>query len=485
MVAFMADISGFADARVLVVGDLMIDEYLWGETDRISPEAPVPVVDVKKTEFTLGGAGNVVNNLVALGATVVPAGVIGDGQDGDRLLRCFDSLGVQTSGIIRETGRFTTRKTRILAAHQHVLRIDRETRKAISAQTFERLKGFVRDHLPHCDILLISDYGKGLLSKDFLAFLIEAAAGWNKKSVADPKGRDFSRYAGVFVLTPNQKEAALAAGMEISDEFRLLEAAGRILDTSGVQNLLITRGPEGMFLLDESRTVHPIQADARQVFDVSGAGDTVLAVLGLALCSGFSLKAGAALANTAAGIVVGKVGTATVSPPELTAALEARGDAGLLKQKRLAELPALGREFKRQQKRIVLTNGCFDLLHAGHIRLFSAARALGDLLVVAIDDDQSVRTLKGPGRPVIRAEERVRILSALDSVDYVVVFSSEQLPELIQSLQPDLLAKGSNYGPEDVKGHEIMQALGGEVALIPITEQISSSEIIQTIKGAQ
>ena len=476
------DISKFDKCKVLVVGDLMIDEYLWGEVDRISPEAPVQVVLVKNEDYTLGGSGNVVNNLVALGAKVTSVGVTGTGAGEKLLLKKFDKLGVDTKGIIQEPDRPTTRKTRIIAANQHVLRIDRETRKEISKQTLDAITRFIDDKIPDVDIILISDYGKGLITSTLLAKLIASAEKHKKITIADPKGLDFSKYSGVSLLTPNKKEAATASGIEIIDESTLLEAGSKILETTGIGRLLITCGKDGMVLFERNGKIYQIRTEARQVYDVSGAGDTVLAVFGLAIASGASFQDAASIANTAAGIVVGKVGTATVSRKELILALKPYHDNVSFKYKSLSELSGLIEELKKKGKRLVLTNGCFDLLHAGHIMLFSASKRLGDVLVVAIDDDDSVRRLKGPGRPVISARERVRILSALDSVDYVVVFSSEELTKLIEIIQPDILTKGSNYASEEVFGRELVEQFGGRVDLIPVTEQTSSTIIINNIR---
>ncbi len=476
------DISKFDKCKVLVVGDLMIDEYLWGEVDRISPEAPVQVVLVKNEDYTLGGSGNVVNNLVALGAKVTSVGVTGTGAGEKLLLKKFDKLGVDTKGIIQEPDRPTTRKTRIIAANQHVLRIDRETRKEISKQTLDAITRFIDDKIPDVDIILISDYGKGLITSTLLAKLIASAEKHKKITIADPKGLDFSKYSGVSLLTPNKKEAATASGIEIIDESTLLEAGSKILETTGIGRLLITCGKDGMVLFERNGKIYQIRTEARQVYDVSGAGDTVLAVFGLAIASGASFQDAASIANTAAGIVVGKVGTATVSRKELILALKPYHDNVSFKYKSLSELSGLIEELKKKGKRLVLTNGCFDLLHAGHIMLFSASKRLGDVLVVAIDDDDSVRRLKGPGRPVISARERVRILSALDSVDYVVVFSSEELTKLIETIQPDILTKGSNYASEEVFGRELVEQFGGRVDLIPVTEQTSSTIIINNIR---
>ena len=481
----LIDISKFDQCRLLVIGDLMLDEYLWGEVDRISPEAPVQVVAIQKEDFTLGGAGNVVNNAVALGAKVSITGVIGTGRNGQLLLERFNKLGVDTSLIIQEPDRATTQKTRIIAANQHVLRIDRETKQDISGPTLEKMIRLIEDKMPDIDVVLISDYGKGLITKNLLSKVIASAKKHEKMIIVDPKGLDFSKYSGVSLLTPNKKEAALASGVEINDESSLEKAANNILENISLDNLLITCGKDGMVLFEKNKTPFRVRAKSRQVFDVSGAGDTVLAVFGLAVASGASIHNSVALANTAAGIVVGKVGTATVSKQELASALKS-DDTGLpAKYKDLSELPALVKDLKKKGQQLVLTNGCFDLLHAGHIMLFSASKQMGDILIVAIDDDESVKALKGSGRPVLHAKERVRILSAIDAVDYVVVFSSQELIKLIDIIQPDVLTKGSNYTTTQVFGREHVEALGGKVVLVPVTENISSTRIIDTIKHSE
>lgn len=499
------DISKFDGCNLLVVGDLMLDEYLWGEVDRISPEAPVQVVSIQKEDFTLGGAGNVVNNVVALGGKVSAVGVIGTGQNGQLLLKLFKKLGVDTSGIVKERGRTTTRKTRIIAANhanQQVLRIDREKKQDISLSSLKKITEFIEDKMPDIDVILISDYGKGLITEGMLSRTIASAKKHKKMIIVDPKGLDFSKYSGVSLLTPNKKEAALASGVEIIDEPSLEKAAHKILQNVDLDQLLITCGKDGMVLFERNKKPFKVEAEARQVFDVSGAGDTVIAVLGLAVASGASIHSSVTVANAAAGKVVGKTGTATVSKQELASALKIVmgkvGSATVSKQELasalrshdlpakytdFSELPALVEELKKKGKRLVLTNGCFDLLHAGHIKLFSASKQLGDILFVAIDDDESVKKLKGPGRPVLNANERGRILSALDAVDYVVVFSSHELKKLIEIIQPDVLTKGSNYTSKEVFGRELVEKYGGRVELIPVTENISSTRIINNIKS--
>jgi len=476
------DISRFRGCKVLVIGDLMIDEYLWGSVDRISPEAPVQVVSVDRENNTLGGAGNVVKNLVALGAQAAVAGVIGADNRGAMIVKMLADLNVDTAGLVQDAERPTTRKTRIIGGHQHVLRIDRETTQDVSSAHVAQLVRFVENHIHKFDILLFSDYGKGLLSEAFLQQVIGVANKSGKPVIVDPKGLSFKKYTGATAITPNKREASLAVGIEIFDDESLTAAGEKLPSEISVQNVLITCGKDGMILFEAGKRPYWIEAEVRQVFDVSGAGDTVLAVLGLGIASGMSFREAAALANIAAGIVVGKVGTATVSREELQAALGPPVAASAAKEKSMSDLGLLAERLRGEGKTIVMTNGCFDLLHVGHIRFLSASKEMGDVLIVAIDDDDSVRMVKGKDRPVISAEQRVGIISALDCVDYVTLFSTNELEGLIETIRPDVLTKGSNYTTGTVSGRELVERFGGRIALIQITEPVSSTQIINQIK---
>lgn len=312
--------ENFSNCKLLVVGDLMIDEYVWGDVERISPEAPVPVVSVNREDYTLGGSGNVVNNLATLGAQILVAGVTGTGPGGALMTKRFEDLGVDAGGVIQDPRRPTTRKTRIIAANQQVLRIDRETVQDIAGETRESIAAYVNKAIESVDAVLISDYGKGLLTRDLLAATIKKSHAAGKPAIVDPKGMDFAKYRDAYLITPNRKEAGLAAGLDIVDADTQDRAAAAIFAKTGARNLLITCGQDGMALYEDNTGPHTIRSKARQVFDVSGAGDTVVAVTGLALASGQALQEAAALANLAAGIVVGKIGTATVSLAELSAA---------------------------------------------------------------------------------------------------------------------------------------------------------------------
>ncbi len=477
------DLQRFSNCRILVIGDLMIDEYLWGEVERISPEAPVQIVEVTREEFTLGGAGNVINNLVSLGAEVRAVSAVGTGHDGNLLLKMLEGMSVDIEGVIQDPNRPTTRKTRIIASNQHVLRIDRETKKEISPDTYRLMIRYLEKYIQSSDIVLVSDYGKGILAKPLLSRLTQICKIHGKMIIVDPKGLDFVKYAGATLITPNKKEASLASNMEITGSSDLYRAAASLFEKVKMDNLLITCGKDGMVLFEKDKPPYHIHTEARQVFDVSGAGDTVLAVIGLACAGGATFRQAALLANFAAGIVVGKMGTAAVTQIELASVITPGHSDTCSKFREISELKVLVSHLRRKGLKIVLTNGCFDLLHAGHIRLLSESRKLGDVLILAIDDDSSVRKLKGPGRPVISQNNRVRILCALDSVDYVVVFPSDELMSVLDIVRPDFLTKGSNYSSDEIFGRRLVEKHGGTVRIIAATENISSSSIINSIKN--
>lgn len=467
--------------RCLVVGDLMLDEYLWGTTERISPEAPVQVVDVQREDLRLGGAGNVANNLRALGCQVSLASVIGADDNGEALLRELAERQIVVNGIFREPGRRTCRKTRIVAAHQQILRIDRETRTSLSPLLESELCTWLKEQVGAFDVVLVSDYLKGVLTPAVLAAVVSTARSRHIPVLVDPKGTDYSRYRGATVLTPNRKEAEAAAGLAIHDDVTLGRAAETIMGKVGLDNLLITRSEAGMSLFSGSgRTVH-IPTVAREVFDVTGAGDTVLATLACGVAGGMDLVDAARLANTAAGIAVAKLGTSVVTPAEIVdvVALTHRDSDAKIKDRTV--LAALLEQARRNGKRVVFTNGCFDLLHAGHVKYLQAARRLGDLLILGLNSDASVRRLKGPKRPLIGEEERSHLLAALGCIDYVCLFDEDTPLELISLLKPHILVKGGDYTPENVVGRELVEANGGRVELIPFVDGKSTTNLIEKV----
>jgi len=477
------DLEGFSNLRVLVAGDFMLDEYLWGKVERISPEAPVAVVEVERETRTLGGAGNVVNNLVALGAQVEVLGLVGEDNPGHLLKQEMLRLGVSVDGLFTDRQRRTSRKTRVIGASQQVVRIDRESHTPAPPAFEAAAREFLEARRPELHALVLSDYAKGVLTPAVLQELIAQGSKHGYPVVVDPKGADYSLYAGATVITPNRKEAELAAGYSLARREDLVRAGTSLRESLSLKYLLITLGAEGMLLFAGGRPELSIPTRAREVFDVSGAGDTVAALMALGLAQWDDPVLAATLANIGAGVVVGKVGTAPIFRAELARELGQTGTRLEEKIRTPAELRLLVPQLQAQGKKVVFTNGCFDLLHRGHIKFLEASRRLGDVLVVAVDSDTSVRQVKGEGRPVIGEDDRRRILAALAAVDYVTVFTSHQLPELLAGLRPDILTKGSNYPEEQVAGRGVVQSYGGEVRLVPITEAVSVSELIQRIKN--
>jgi D-beta-D-heptose 7-phosphate kinase/D-beta-D-heptose 1-phosphate adenosyltransferase len=479
------DLEGFSNLKVLVAGDFMLDEYFWGKVERISPEAPVAVVEVERETRTLGGAGNVVNNLVALGAQVEVLGLVGEDNPGHLLKQEMVRLGVAVDGLFTDQSRRTSRKTRVIGASQQVVRIDRESRTPAPPAFEQAAREFLQARLPQVHALVLSDYAKGVLTAVVLQELIAQGRGRGCPVVVDPKGADYSGYAGATVITPNRKEAELAVGYPLSRRADLVRAGTTLRESLSLEYLLITLGAEGMLLFAAGRPELALPTRAKEVFDVSGAGDTVAAVMALGLAQWGDPVLAATLANVAAGVVVGKVGTAPIFRAELARELGQGGTRLEEKIRTSAELRLLVSQLQAQGKKVVFTNGCFDLLHAGHIKFLEASRGLGDVLVVALDSDASVREVKGEGRPVIGEGDRLRILAALAAVDYVTLFASHQLPELLAGLKPDLLTKGSNYPEAQVAGREIVTSYGGQVALIPVTEPVSVSKLIKRIKNSE
>jgi len=473
--------SRIGSIRCLVIGDLMLDEYLWGKAERISPEAPVQVVDVIREELRLGGAGNVVNNLVALGARVAVCSVVGEDSNGRALLDDFGRTDVAADAVFRDPARRTSRKTRVVASNQQIVRIDRESRDPLSGEMEQQVCAWITANAASYDVILLSDYHKGVLTPLVIKTAVAAAVSAAVPLLVDPKGADFARYRGATILTPNRKEAETASGISIRDTESLLRAASQIMEESDLENLLITRSEEGMSLFSRGgETVH-IPTVAREVFDVSGAGDTVLASLAVGVAAGLGMPAAARLANIAAGIAVGKLGTSTVSPTEIINAIALTHSDSDSKIKNLDVLTAIISAEKARGKKVVFTNGCFDLLHAGHVKYLQKARSLGDLLVMGINSDASVRRLKGEKRPLIGEEERAHILAALDCIDYVVIFEEDTPLELITALKPHILAKGGDYTVDGVVGKDVVEAYGGRVELVQFVDGKSTTNIIERI----
>jgi len=476
--------AGFCGRRVLIVGDLMLDRYLWGEVSRISPEAPVPVLRLARESDGAGGAANVARNLIGLGLKVSIAGITGDDAARVSLLGLLDGQGIDTGCVIADAARRTTTKTRLIGNQQQMLRIDAEETAPIPAATEQALLAAIEPRLDEVEVLLLSDYAKGVLTPALCRRLIDAARDRGLSVLIDPKGRDFARYRGATLITPNRAELALAADVRADDLAALLEAGARFCGELGLEQMLLTLGELGLALIDASGSggVRRIPAVAREVFDVSGAGDTVIATIAAARAAALDPVDAAHLANLAAGVVVAKVGTAAITAAELAAAIS--GEAALEQAAKVVDLPALlecVQEWRKRGERIVFTNGCFDLLHVGHVTYLERAHRHGQRLVVGLNTDRSVRALKGPERPLIGEHDRARVLAALAAVDAVVLFDAETPLELIRRIRPDVLAKGADYREEQVVGAADVRAHGGQVVLVPLVEDRSSSGIIQRI----
>lgn len=466
--------------HILVIGDLMIDHYLWGGCERISPEAPVQVVDIARETTVLGGAGNVINNLVALGAQVSIAGVIGDDENGEELCAMLDAIGVKSEGLVKQKGRKTSKKSRIIASNQQILRYDKESKDAIDPISEEAIVSYVKSSIISCDIIILSDYGKGVITDGVAAGVITAARNAGKKVLVDPKGKDYRKYRGAYLLTPNKKEASEATGIVINDEVSLKKALLSLKETCDLECSMITLSEDGIAIYDDSMRRFPTVA--KEVYDVTGAGDTVIASLSFALSSGLSIDEAAPFANHAAAVVVGKIGSATVTLSEIEeyeSSLHQSTSDMHIKSKE--EIVVLSDRLKKGGKKVVFTNGCFDILHVGHVKYLQEAKSYGDILIVGLNSDSSVRELKGPTRPVNNEDDRAYILAALESVDYVVVFSEETPHDLIKSIAPDILVKGGDYEGKVVVGAEFAK----ELRLVQFVDGKSTTATIARINGGK
>jgi D-beta-D-heptose 7-phosphate kinase/D-beta-D-heptose 1-phosphate adenosyltransferase len=473
--------SEWAGKRLLVVGDVMLDKYIWGDVGRISPEAPVPVVRGIREDEKPGGAANVAMNIACLGAQVGVVGVTGTDTSAQQLAESLRSNGVVPQFVA--SGDFpTVTKTRILGGRQQMLRLDFERLGSIEQDAYDRLVELTLELLPGSHALVLSDYAKGVITAGVCQALIPAARRLGIPVLVDPKGLDFSHYRGATTVCPNLGELARAVRLDPGNLDALLTAAEAMVSQLDLEFLTATLSEKGIALVRPgNRLVAPAQA--RQVFDVSGAGDTVIAVLSLCLASGLQPETAVQLANVAAGIVVGKVGTMPVQKHELLAALGPQialyGEDRVLTHEELAHRVAL---WKANHERVVFTNGCFDLLHIGHITLLEQARRFGDRLIVAINSDASVSKLKGPGRPIVGQSERARVLAALAAVDAVVVFDEPTPLEVIVAARPDVLVKGGDYDAGTIVGAKEVASWGGEVKIVPLVEGFSTTRLIE--KGA-
>ena len=464
----------FSRTELLVIGDIMLDRYWKGGTGRISPEAPVPVVKIEQLEDRLGGAANVAKNLSVLGCQTALCGVIGNDDSGSAIASLLVQDGISDL-LHRDTRVKTITKLRVISRQQQLIRLDFED---IAAHRSNDLQALYQKPIAQCDAVVISDYNKGTLSH--VEHIIAAANKSAKPVLVDPKGADFSRYAGATLLTPNLAEFEAVVG-SCADDAAIESRAIDLLNAINIDALLITRSEKGMSLYQRDGSMTHIPTKAKEVYDVTGAGDTVIATIAAALAAGSSLVDAVLLANLAAGVVVGKLGTASVAPAELQMALNQQHNlvAGIYSQVELQKLIA---EQRAAGETIVMTNGCFDILHPGHIAYLQHAASLGDRLIVAVNSDDSVKGLKGEGRPINGLVDRMTMLAALACVDWVVSFDEETPKNLIEAALPDVLIKGGDYRAEDVAGYEAVTQAGGEVVIAGFVDGYSTSFTIQKIK---
>ncbi|SLM64369.1 MULTISPECIES: bifunctional D-glycero-beta-D-manno-heptose-7-phosphate kinase/D-glycero-beta-D-manno-heptose 1-phosphate adenylyltransferase HldE [Dickeya] len=466
----------FRHADVLVVGDVMLDRYWYGPTSRISPEAPVPVVKVDTIEERPGGAANVAMNIAALGAGSRLVGLTGIDDAARALSAKLDEVNVKCDFVSVPTHPTIT-KLRVLSRNQQLIRLDFE--EGFDNIDPQPMIDRIQQALPTTGALVLSDYAKGALAH--VQAMIQTARACGVPVLIDPKGTDFSRYRGATLLTPNLSEFEAVVG-RCKDETDLVTRGMTLLAELDLSALLVTRSEQGMTLLQPGKAPVHLPTQAQEVYDVTGAGDTVIGVLAAALAAGKSLEEACFLANAAAGVVVGKLGTSTVTPVELENAIRGRADTGfgVMSEAQLKQAVALARQ---RGETVVMTNGCFDILHAGHVSYLANARRLGDRLIVAVNSDDSTRRLKGPSRPVNPLTQRMIVLGALEAVDWVVAFEEDTPQRLISEVLPDILVKGGDYKPEDIAGSKEVWANGGEVKVLNFEDGCSTTNIINTIKA--
>ena len=482
----------FSGVAVLCVGDVMLDRFVYGEMERISPEAPVPVLRLSRTREMAGGVGNVASNILSLGGRAVLVGLVGGDPAGAALRSIVARQGCATSGLVTSSARSTICKTRFIAAHQQVVRTDEESRLALQPDEERALILAIESHVDAAQVLVLSDYGKGVCAPSLLAHAIAAARQRGLPVFVDPKSNDFSRYRGATCITPNARELAEAAGLPVDDEAQVARAARAVMrQAGGGCAILATRSEKGMTLVEPDGAVLSAPARAREVFDVSGAGDTVIAAMALAHGAGLGLGPAMRIANAAAGVVVGKLGTATADIVEVMQELDlldarfgehprpGTASGGFLAT--LSHAEALRERWRAQGLRVGLTNGCFDVLHCGHVSLLAAARAECDRLIVALNTDDSVRRLKGAGRPVNPLAARAQVMAAIRHVDCVVCFDDDTPRALIAALLPDVLVKGADYTPHQVVGADLVRAAGGRLVLVGLVADQSTTATIARV----
>ncbi len=479
-----AVLERLARPRVLVIGDLILDRYVSGDVERISPEAPIPVLNARTTAEKLGGAGNVAANLRSMEAEVEIVGVVGQDGRGRMLSEMLAQFGVVTSGVLADPSRPTTEKTRMISGVQQVLRVDFEVSRPISDELATRILAELSARIAQAGAVILSDYGKGVLTPKVLAGAIDLARRHGVPVLVDPKGSDYTRYRGATLITPNRKEAEEALGRKLSDRAEWPRAAQDLISIADLQAAVVTLGAQGMFLMNRAGESVHVPTFAREVFDVTGAGDTVISHLALYIAAGLDLATAVHLANHAAGIVVAKPGAASVTRGELFERLDQheRGWRSNAKVVHGERLDAQLKLWRSQNKRIVFTNGCFDILHVGHVDYLRFARMQGDVLIVGVNDDASVRRLKGPTRPVNTLEDRMAVLAALEMVDGVTSFAEDTPANIVERVSPSVLVKGEDWRDKGVVGREWVEAHGGKVVLAPLVPGRSTTSTIERIE---
>lgn len=485
----MNQIEKLSAAKVLCIGDVMLDRFISGSVKRISPESPVPVLSVQRSATVPGGAANVARNIASLGGQCTLLSVVGEDEVAHELTRAIEAVQGLKAKLLRQPGRPTSEKIRFVAQGQHMLRTDTETSDVISHELEESLLAAVEALLPGHDVLVLSDYAKGVLTDRVVAGAIRLAKSRGLPTVVDPKSAQMARYAGATVVTPNAKEVLDATGIDPTENNELAIQAGRnLIEIAHLENVLVTRAHRGMTLVPAKAEATHIAASAREVFDVVGAGDTVVATLALSLGVGHTMEVAAMLANTAAGIVVGKRGTATVSQTELRDALQQEAHGGLKqlhdKIVTLTEAKALVESWRRDGYKVGFTNGCFDILHIGHLSILNFARAHSGRLIVGVNSDASVKRLKGATRPVNAEDDRALLLAGMAAVDAVVLFEEDTPLNVIDGLQPDVLIKGADYTVDRIVGADVVLSRGGQVLTCELVPGRSTSNVVNAVMQA-
>ena len=474
-----ANVRTLESAEVLVVGDVMLDRFIYGTVERISPEAPIPVVRIRNEIAMLGGAGNVARNVAGLGATVHFVAAVGNDTAGNEIQRLVSELPRAESSIVADARRKTSIKTRYIAAGQQMLRADDETILALGAQQIGDVLDHARHALRSARVMILADYAKGVLGQGTALKLIELARAMEVPIIVDPQGTNYDVYRGATLVTPNRAELALATAMPVGSDAEIVAAACSLIDRFGIAAVLATRSADGMTLISGPDDVQHFPAEAREVFDVSGAGDTVVAALGAALAAGLPMGQAVRLANVAAGIVVGKVGTAVAYADDIDDALR-HSDAGAsgTKVKDIARAQDLIRLWRRQGHTIGLTTGCFDLLHPGHLAVISQAKAQCDRLIVGLNSDASTQRLKGPTRPIQNETVRAQMLAALEAVDLAIIFAEDTPAQLIEAIKPDVFVKGADYTVDQLPEAKIVHGYGGRIVLAELAPGHSTTSTI-------